>query len=171
MAKIKPLHHAHPCANCGHQDMHGEVAGCIAVTSAQGAPPSWCDCTEYVAPPSAASTKAVGRTIPSRNTDPGTSHEAAARVVIRSGTQRTLLLQAFQAMDFQEPENPGLTDEEAMNRAVGVTAWSEYAKRCSELRDGGLIVPTGETRVGEAGTPRIVSKITDVGRAALAGLR
>lgn len=43
--------HSLPCANCGHTDLHGEVSGCIAVTSAQGATQTtWCDCEAYVPP-------------------------------------------------------------------------------------------------------------------------
>lgn len=47
----KPAH-AKPCQNCGHQDLHGEVSGCIAVTSEPSARTTWCDCLEY-APPTA----------------------------------------------------------------------------------------------------------------------
>jgi DNA-binding PadR family transcriptional regulator len=59
----------------------------------------------------------------------------------------------------------GLTDEQAMGCAYDVSPTSEYSKRCSELREGGFIEPTGETRAGSAGPQRIVSKITDKGRA------
>lgn len=162
MAKPNNFHKA-PCANCGHADMHGEVAGCIAVKSIN--PDVWCDCETYVAP------APVARTIPSRRTDPSTSHEAAASVVVTGENQRGLLLKAFQGRYGDDPDDPGLTDEEAMNRAVGVTAWSEYAKRCSELRDAGLIEATGETRKGESGRARIVSRITDAGLALRASLR
>lgn len=41
--------HPQPCANCGHRDMHGEVAGCIAQTRDEP-PYAWCDCTTYVSP-------------------------------------------------------------------------------------------------------------------------
>lgn len=44
----KQPYHPKPCANCGHQDMHGEVAGCIAVIRTQ--PETWCDCDAYVSP-------------------------------------------------------------------------------------------------------------------------
>lgn len=48
---MKKNYHSKPCQNCGHQDMHGEVAGCIAMVSTW--PDRWCDCTAYVAPPTA----------------------------------------------------------------------------------------------------------------------
>lgn len=105
----------------------------------------------------------VGRTIPARASDPGTSRAATAAVTIRAGTQRTRLLQAFAAL-------PDATDEEAMEHAEGVSPVSEFAKRCSELRDAGLIETTGQTRPGGAGVDRIVSRVTDAGRAALEGL-
>lgn len=108
---------------------------------------------------------ALGDVIPSRNTDPETSH-AAEPVKIKAGTQRAYLLQAFHDQVMHFPDF-GLTDEEAMEwarRFAPVSASSEYAKRCSELRAGGFIEPTGETRPGSAGPQRIVSRITDKGR-------
>lgn len=111
----------------------------------------------------------LGRVIPSRSTDPDTSR-AAEPVKVRAGTQRAILLEAFSwAERFRfgigKDALPGLTDEQAMQYAHGVSASSEYAKRCSELREGGFIEPTGETRTGAAGAQRIVSRITDKGRA------
>ena len=102
----------------------------------------------------------LGRVIPSRSTDPDTSR-AAEPVKIKAGSQRAYLLQAFALEWF-----PDATDEEAMKRTGGwVKPTSEFAKRCSELREGGYIEPTGETRAGSAGPQRIVSRITDKGRA------
>lgn len=101
----------------------------------------------------------LGRVIPSRDTDPETSHKAETEIKVRAGTQRARLLRAFSCMVH------GLTDEQAAIYAVGVSTFSEYAKRCSELREGGFIEPTGETRPGSAGPRRIVSRITDKGRA------
>lgn len=98
-----------------------------------------------------------------RATDPETSHTAAAAITVRAGTHRFLLLDAFDAAACALMD--GLTDEQAA-QAAGLTA-AEYAKRCSELRDAGLIEPTGATRPGSAGVPRIVSRITDRGYAAL----
>lgn len=94
-----------------------------------------------------------------RNTDPDTSHDAAAAIKIRAGSQRHLLLDVFVLRG-----HAGYTDEEAMHAADGVTPTSEYSKRCSELREGGFIEPTGETRPGAAGVERIVSRATAKGR-------
>lgn len=104
----------------------------------------------------------LGRTIPSRNTDPETSR-AAEPVKVRAGSQRARLLEGFSLYSRQAIRPTGLTDEEAMQWAEGVSPTSEYAKRCSELREGGYIEPTGETRTGAAGSQRIVSRITDKG--------
>lgn len=109
---------------------------------------------------------APARTIPARRTDPATSHAATEAVTVRAGTQRHRLLAAFGLPAAVQ----GLTDEEAADLADGVPYRSEYAKRCSELRAGGLIDPTGDTRPGVAGHERIVSRITDRGRAELARL-
>lgn len=160
MPKNLDNHHPQPCANCGHRNLHGEVSGCIHVEKTPSGGTVWCDCSTYQAP----STK-VGRTIPARNTDPGTSHAATASVVIKAGNQRTILLGAFAGT--LAADRGGLTDEEAMETSEGVSPLSEFAKRCSELRDAGLIEPTGETRPGQSGVHRIVSRITEAGRLAL----
>lgn len=110
--------------------------------------------------------------IPSRTTDPATSHAAAREIKIKAGSQRARLLQAFaeepefrRAMGWADLD--GMTDEEAMEAAKGVYERSEYSKRCSELREAGYIEPTGETRTGSSGLQRIVSRITDKGRRAV----
>lgn len=115
------------------------------------------------------------RVIPSRTTDPVTSHKAATAVTVKAGTQRSYLLLPFYWQNLDHDGTPlGLTDEEAMNRAaqagLPVSARSEYSKRCSELREAGLIEPTGETRTGASGHKRIVSRITDAGRKVVQGL-
>lgn len=152
-----------PCARCGHNEIHSDLAGCLHDDGRGG----YCDCPSFVAAEDAAQdertmpeTTEVGRMIPSRRTDPGTSHKAEKAVTVKAGTQRHRLLVAFSALD-------DATDEEAMEHAVGVAPTSEFAKRCSELRDGGYIEPTGEERKGAAGVDRIVSRITDKGREAL----
>jgi hypothetical protein len=93
-----------------------------------------------------------------RRTDPATSQAAGKDAAYRAGSQKALLLTAFTS----HPD--GLTDEEAAIIA-GVSLTSEYAKRCSELRDAMLIVPrinpaTGEplTRVARSGLQRIVCR-------------
>ena len=87
-----------------------------------------------------------------RTSDPITSHLGAADVEPRALTQRGRLLAAFRA----HPD--GLTDEEAAILAVGVSYRSCWWKRCSELRDLGLIEPTGEMREGSQGSKRIVCR-------------
>jgi len=91
-----------------------------------------------------------------RATDPRTSHEAAeTALTTRAGSQRHKLWQAFKwSLD--------LTDEEAAVKA-GISLTSEYATRCSELRNAGYIRDTGAERVGASGSRRIVSQITDLG--------
>lgn len=107
----------------------------------------------------------VGRTIPARTTDPSTSH-AATLTPIKARTQRAKLLESFGLLSAAE----GITDEEAMEKATGVSPLSEYAKRCSELREAGLIETTGAVRKGGTGKDRIVSKITDEGHRVLSSL-
>lgn len=109
------------------------------------------------------------RVIPSRTTDPATSHAAAREIKVKAGSQRAHLLRAFNAIS--QYTDKGLTDEEAAQIAVHVSMGSEYSKRCSELREAGYIEPTGETRAnGSSGLQRIVSRITDKGRAAVRSL-
>jgi hypothetical protein len=95
-----------------------------------------------------------------RDRDPITSKAAAARV--RPGSARHRLLVAHR-------DNPtGLTDEEAADIA-GLSLASEYATRCSELRNYGLIEDTARTRPGDAGTHRMVRRITARGHTVLRG--
>lgn len=90
-----------------------------------------------------------------RTVDHGTSAAGARAVSFRSGTQKHRLLIAY-------AETSGLTDEEAA-AAARLPSSACWWKRCSELRDVGAIEPTGETRVGAAGVPRIVCSITEQG--------
>lgn len=114
---------------------------------------------------------ALADVIPSRTSDPETSHAAAREIKVKANSQRARLLYAFwlereMRHDANVPDSKaGLTDEQAMRWSPEVSARSEYAKRCSELREGGFIEPTGETRPGSAGPQRIVSRITAKGRA------
>lgn len=103
--------------------------------------------------------------IPSRTADPATSHAAAREIKVRAGSQRGYLLVSFARKDVLD--GGGLTDEEAMVVSAFVHQSSEYSKRCSELREAGYIEPTGETRTGSSGLQRIVSRITEKGRAAV----
>lgn len=94
-----------------------------------------------------------------RAADPETAHNAAesARLSIRTGSQRALLLAAFKG------GTDGLTAEEAA-WAAGVSLTSEYATRCSELLNAGYLEPTGEKRTGASGLDRAVLRITDKGK-------
>jgi hypothetical protein len=99
-----------------------------------------------------------------RTTDPRTSHQYSAERM-RKNTQTHRLLATF----GRWPDD-GLTDEQAMERSQGVSASSEFAKRCSDLRAAGLIRDTGRDRKGNSGLDRIVSEITEKGQALLAKL-
>ena len=78
---------------------------------------------------------------------------AAYNVQERALTQKDRLLVAFTA----HPE--GLTDEEAATIA-GLPIRSCWWKRCSELREAGLIEHTEQMRLGSAGCNQLVSRIT-----------
>lgn len=98
---------------------------------------------------------APGRT---RANDYSTSVAGAVAVSWRAGSQKARLLATYRL----SPD--GLTDEEAAAQA-GIPDRSCYWKRCNELRQAGLITPTGQERRGAAGVPRIVCAVTDTGRA------
>jgi hypothetical protein len=107
-----------------------------------------------------------GSTIPARATDPVTSHKATKSLGVRAGTQRHHLLRGFRMLG-----EDGGTDEQAMATVpASVNPMSEYAKRCSELREAGQIEPTGQVRKGASGMERIVSRITERGLATLTRL-
>lgn len=55
----KPAH-PKPCQNCNHQDLHGEVSGCIAVVATKPRT-AWCPCDTYVSPRNKAETAREGR--------------------------------------------------------------------------------------------------------------
>jgi hypothetical protein len=88
-----------------------------------------------------------------RTDDKPTSVAGAASVAPRAGTQKARLLAVYH-------EGPA-TDEEAAARAGLIRAC--YWKRCGELREDGLIKPTGDTRVGDAGVIRVVCALTPIG--------
>lgn len=98
-----------------------------------------------------------GRT---RNPDHPTSIEGAKSIGYRAGSQKARLLSVYQRAEEAArlwATDPGLTDEEAAGMA-NLTRTC-YWKRCGELRADGKIVPTGETRLGNAGVPRIVCRL------------
>jgi hypothetical protein len=100
-----------------------------------------------------------GRT---RRDDYATSKAGARAVSFRAGSQKARLLSAF-----AEAGPAGLSDDEAARRA-GLPATSCYWKRCGELRALGLILFTGDERIGSAGVERMVSIITEAGETAVA---
>jgi hypothetical protein len=95
-----------------------------------------------------------------RSADPITSVEGAKDVKPRRTSQAMLLLAEYL--------KGGLTDEEAgMASGLALKPKCCYWKRCSELRAGGFIIPTGETRLSTAGSSMQVCEITEVGEEAL----
>lgn len=104
------------------------------------------------------------RIIPSRNTDPETSHLGEKDVAMRADSQKYKLLQAY--------ATHGRMNSEHAAQLAGLNPLSCFWKRCSELcLDMGYLYDTGKTQVGRAGSARIVYEITDRGRAALARVR
>jgi hypothetical protein len=99
----------------------------------------------------------IARTIPSRTTDPETSHESYEDVKIRAHTHRMELLIPF-------AEHETLTYAQAYEYAdtESECPW----KRCSELRKGGYIVKVGKV-MGSKGSRVMQCQITDKGRNAL----
>lgn len=88
----------------------------------------------------------------SRDSDPATSKIAEAMIHAKRPTQMLLILHCYLRGD--------LTDEQASDEAQIRHGW----KRCADLRNAGLIEPTGRTIIGKAGTPVMVCKITRYGR-------
>jgi len=100
------------------------------------------------------------RVIPSRRTDPDTSHIGERDVALRATSQKFLLLDAYRKY--------GVMNSERAAQRAGLSPLSCYWKRCSELcLDMGYLEDTGKREVGRAGSPRIVYRITDRGVAAL----
>ncbi len=95
----------------------------------------------------------------SRSFDPTTSFDAA-KALGSAGTRRRRLLETFVTGDR--------TAEEAAARA-GYTPADGAWKRVSDLKNLGLIAPTGSTRPGTSGREQDVLRITADGWAALTG--
>lgn len=74
-----------------------------------------------------------------RADDPATSHAAAKRIEPKRGTL------ASQALAMYRAYPKGLTDAEL----EAYTGLKGIWKRCSDLRNAGLIRPTGEVRDGQ----------------------
>lgn len=94
-----------------------------------------------------------------RGTDPWTSKFAASMIDAKRPTQMLMVLRAFSEGD--------LTDEQAAE----VTGIKGGWKRCADLRNAGLIEPTGRTLIGHAGMPVMVSRITESGHHVLSKTR
>jgi len=94
-----------------------------------------------------------------RSVDPDTSREGAKDVRPRQGSQMALLLSAYaQHRIF------GLTDEQA-GQESGLASRPRccYWKRCSDLRNAGLIEDTGDRKEGSSGSLMMISRITAKG--------
>lgn len=96
---------------------------------------------------------------PARNTDPATSHKAIHR--LNATTSRGAVALAFYKSRVGYEED-GMTPKAAFKRA-GITHHSSPWKRVSDLKNAGLIVPTGEHRVGDRGREVEVLVMTDFG--------
>jgi len=100
------------------------------------------------------------RVIPSRTDDPETSHLGEKDVAMRATSQKMLLLSVYSQYGPMSSENAA--------KAAGLSMRSCFWKRCSELcLDMGYLEDTGKTEPGDAGSARIVYRITDTGRSAV----
>jgi hypothetical protein len=92
-----------------------------------------------------------------RTSDPGTSHEAAARLTNKRTMMRRLLT------EFLRRPMTAWEAGEACGYSADEGAW----KRVSDLANEGWVEDTGATRIGPKNRRQIVWAITDDGRAAL----
>jgi len=102
-----------------------------------------------------------------RREGPSTSKAAARAVAYRTGTQKALILALY-----GQAQEDGLTDEEVAS-FLGWVEVNKARKRCSDLRNEGMIVPLAGgsvTRVGKSGMANEVCVITDKGRGTLDGM-
>lgn len=102
-----------------------------------------------------------------RASDGATSHRAAQAAAPRTGSQKHRLLIAYKVAAAH-----GLTDEEAaeITGLAGLRSCCWW-KRCSELRQAGLIADSSRTRQSLAGEQRMVCVITAAGRDVLSAAR
>ena len=96
-----------------------------------------------------------------RNTDPETSHEAAAAAAMRAGTDRALALRAL-----ARAGDRGLTDFE-LEAATRIKQTS-IGKRRGELVKSGYVEFAGSKRPAPSGSPAMVWRVTDRGLQAAA---
>ena len=100
-----------------------------------------------------------------RNSDPITSKKAAKGASKRSPSQQVIILKAFGS-------GRGFTDEEVgMFTGLALKPRCCYWKRCSELRELGLLEDTGVVRPSSAGCDQRAFRITMLGMDAARRLR
>lgn len=92
-----------------------------------------------------------------RATDPATSHRAAARASMRTGSHKALLLAVY--------GRHGALSDAAAAQLAGLDHTRSWWKRCSDLRNEGFIAPCGHTTV--RGERVMVCDITQTGRSML----
>jgi hypothetical protein len=99
-----------------------------------------------------------------RSTDPATSRQGAKDVLPRRDSQQGQLLRVYGAHRIL-----GLTDEQAGDLS-GLAQKPKccYWKRCSELRQKGLIEDTGNEAMSSAGSPMMICRLTVKGAELLA---
>jgi hypothetical protein len=100
-----------------------------------------------------------------RSTDPATSRQGAQNVLPRRDSQQGQLLRVY-----GENRIYGLTDEQAGDLS-GLAQKPKccYWKRCSELRQKGLIEDTGNEAMSSAGSSMMVCRLTAKGAELLQG--
>lgn len=96
-----------------------------------------------------------------RNSDPETSHQAAAAAALRAGTDRALALRAL-----TRAGDRGLTDFELEGK-TGIKQTS-IGKRRGELVRSGYVEFAGMKRPAPSGSPAMVWRITERGLQAAA---
>jgi hypothetical protein len=99
-----------------------------------------------------------------RRGGPATSKAAAAGIAYRTGSQKHLILKVYAS------GTEGFTDDEVAH-ILGWVEVNKARKRCSDLRNEGMIEPTGKTRTGSSGMQNDVCCITDRGIATLASMK
>jgi hypothetical protein len=104
------------------------------------------------------------RVIPSRHTDPITSHKGAKDVKLRADGQKMRLLKVYDQF--------GQMNSEQAAKLAGISMRSCFWKRCSELcLDMSYLLDTGKEEPGDSGSMRIVYEITSDGSAYLSNHR
>jgi hypothetical protein len=104
------------------------------------------------------------RVIPSRSTDPETSHRGEKDVAMRADSQKYKLLAAYETYGEMIPDQA--------RRLAGISARSCYWKRCSELHlDMSFLEDTGKVAKGDSGSDQAVLAITPRGESYLRKIR